>query len=99
MEIFISADEIKELRLSKGCVIMLSRLLNRRICGGKHMPEVIVKSWIKHLPKQERKDSVRSWEACKKEGLVLFKPKPGEMHVSLNPKRLNQIEEIIKGRQ
>ncbi|GEM_PF-1564389 len=99
MEKFISEDELPEVQNSGGCAAILRKLVNRRIYGGKHIPERIVKSWIKHLPKQERKDSIRDWESCKKEGLVLLKPKPGEMHASLNPRRLNEIEELIKRRQ
>ncbi len=82
--------------LSNGCKLMLRRLLSQRRIGGKHIPETICFRWIKHLPKEEHRLALKDWEWCTKEGIILTKPKPGEKHVFLNPRRLEELYELIE---
>ena len=80
--------------VSKGCRIMLTKMLNKYIIGGKHTPERLVIKKIKHFPKEEYKTAIQDWAECIKDGLVLIKQKPNERHVSLNPHRIGEIEKL-----
>ena len=84
------------IELSQGCISILRKLFNQRRIGGRHIPETICLRWIKNLPKDEHKQALKDWEHCIKEGLVLTKPKPSDRHVFLNPRRLDEILELIK---
>ncbi|KHO53514.1 MAG: hypothetical protein QT09_C0012G0011 [archaeon GW2011_AR18] len=85
-----------EVNVSEGCKGILRKLLNQNRIGGKHIPESLCMSWIKHLQKREHKNAVKDWKWCIKEGMVLTKPKPSDRHVFLNPKKLREIRELIE---
>ncbi|MEK6812555.1 MAG: hypothetical protein AABX86_00365 [Nanoarchaeota archaeon] len=82
--------------LSEGCQVILRRMLNRDIIGGKHLPERICLSWIKYLPKELHKKAMRDWELCSKNRVVMTKPKPSDRHVFLNPRRLEEIKKLVE---
>jgi len=78
-------------------VAILRRLLNKNRIGAKHTEEKNVFRWIKNLPPHERHDAIYVWERIiKQEQLVLRCKKTGENHISLNPKKLTEIYQIIK---
>lgn len=81
-------------QVSTGCRIMLTKMLNKHIIGGKHTPERLVIKKIKHFPKEEYKTALQDWAECIKDGLVLIKQKPNERHVSLNPHRIEEIKKL-----
>ena len=82
--------------ISEGCKAILRRMLSQRRIGGKHIPVTVCLRWIKNLSKKEHKIALKDWGWCIKEGLVLTKPKPSDVHVYLNPKRLNDIYSLIE---
>ncbi len=82
--------------LSKETIAILRSLLNKRRIGGKHTEEKNCLRWIKNLPPDQHRHVSREWEQCVREGLVLRYIKTGENHVSLNPRRLKEIYELIK---
>ena len=82
--------------VSNGCIAILRKLRYHKIVGGKHTPEAFCLRLVKHLPKQEHKDALKDWEWCIKEGLVLTKPTHSGRHVSLNPKRIGEIYDMVK---
>jgi len=83
--------------IENGTKLLLSRLLNKRIIGGKHTPEERVLGWIAHLPPDEQKRIKNDWGICIKQRLWVFRmKKTGEWHVSLNPKRIHEISNAIK---
>ena len=84
------------IKVNIGCAVMLRRMLNRKIYGQKHIPETLVKSWVKHLPKYVHKAAMKDWDICKKENFVVQKSKPTELEVSLNPKRLSEILKLVE---
>ncbi len=81
--------------ISENCKKLLGKLYNRRYFGGKHTEEKSVLRAIKQLPKDERKLTLKDWDWCKKQGFVITWLKTYEVHVSLNPKRLKEISELI----
>ena len=82
--------------LGYGCKIIIRRMHARDICGGKHLPERIILSWIKNLQKEDHREAIRDWKECKKINLILQKSKPGEMEVSINPRLRWLVEELVK---
>ncbi len=82
-------------QLHPACISILRKMLNQRIIGGKHLPEVLVLRWLKYLPRREHRAALRDWENCIKEGMVIVKPKPSGRHVFLNQKRLKELEGLI----
>ena len=87
---------MKKISTSNSCKVILRRLFNQHRIGGKHIPISICFRWIKHLKKDEHKIAVKDLYDCIKEGLVLKKPKPSDLHISLNPTRLQEIQQLIK---
>ncbi len=83
-------------QISDACRDMLRRLYNRRVIGGKHIPEPLCLSWIKHLPKKQHKQAVKDWNWCIRQELIITKPKPSKRHVSLNAKKIQEITELVQ---
>lgn len=84
------------MQLSPGGKLIIRRLWNQKRIGGKHIPETLCRSWIKHLPKKEYKEAITDLKRCIKEGIIITKPKPGDRHLFLNPHRIYEIKEIIE---
>mgnify|MGYP001568436021 CR=1 FL=1 len=75
---------------------ILKKLYNKKRIGGKHTEEKNCLRWIKNLETEKHKLVLREWEACIKEELILRTMKTGELHVSINPRRLKEIHELIR---
>ena len=75
---------------------ILRRLFNKKRIGGKHTEEKNCFRWVKNLPPKVRRQVYREWKMCVGGGLVLREIKTGEFHVSLNPRKLGEVLEMIK---
>ncbi|HLC75429.1 MAG TPA: hypothetical protein VJH88_06285 [Candidatus Nanoarchaeia archaeon] len=76
---------------------ILRTMIARHIIGEKHLPEMRLMKRITHLPKNEQNAIRADWEYCIKQlQWVLRMKKTGEWHVSLNPKKLSEVEHAIK---
>ncbi|MBI2670556.1 hypothetical protein HYX18_01060 [Candidatus Woesearchaeota archaeon] len=84
------------LEISGETASILRSLLNKERIGGRHTEEKNCLRWIKNLHPKKRREVLKEWEKCVKEGLVLRLIKTGENHVSLNPRRLKEIYQLIK---
>ncbi len=82
--------------ISEGCRFILIKLLNQNRIGGKNIPERICISWIKHLSRTAFRTAVNDSGDCIREGLILTKPKPSERYISINPRKLKEVWELIK---
>lgn len=76
-------------------ISILRRLFNKERIGGRHTEEKNCLRWVKNLPPKEYKQTIKDWERCIKDGLVIRLKKTGELHVSLNPRMLKEIHELI----
>lgn len=74
---------------------LLRSLFNKHRIGGKHTEENNLFRRIKHLPKNEQKEIIEGWKICIQQEYVLRKISTGEIHVSLNPRKLKEILELI----
>jgi len=75
---------------------LLRSLLNKHKIGGCHTEERNVLKRIDHLPRDEQRLILDDWRECVNEGIVLCKKSTGEVHVSLNPKKLKEIWCLIE---
>ncbi len=87
--------------MNKGIEAMLSSLINKRKIGGSHTPEEkLVNSKKKWLNEDEKKDFDREYKELKKEGIFLRgKKRTGKSyawHISLRPKKVCQVKEMLK---
>lgn len=74
---------------------VLQKLRNKNIIGGKHTEEKNLFRWIRYLPPREQRKIREDWEQVIQDGLVFRMKKTNEMHISLNPRALQKIEELI----
>lgn len=74
---------------------ILKNLFSKRRIGGKHTEEKNCLRWIKDLSPEKHKVVLKEWQECIKENLILKEIKTGEFHVSINPRKLKEIHEII----
>ncbi len=74
---------------------LIRAMLNKHLIGGKHTEEKNILKRVQHLPRREVKDIVRAWEMVVHAGIVLRKKSTGEIHVSLNPRKLEEIQDIV----
>lgn len=89
-------EHVKQRNLTQACKDILRKLITQTRIGGRHTPETYCLRWIRHLSQGDYRETIKDWEWCIKEGLVLTKPKPSDRHVSLNPRRLAEIHQLIK---
>ena len=80
---------------------MIVVMISKRYIGGKHIPEdKLVKSKTKWLQKDERKDFESQYKnMINDEWILKTKKKTGKgsgWHLSLNPRKLKEIYELIK---
>ncbi|MDD5192777.1 MAG: hypothetical protein PHH54_07385 [Candidatus Nanoarchaeia archaeon] len=81
---------------------ILIRLRNMRKWGGAHSE---LKRVIKSLPthfresKQGRKQVNNAIKLMVNHSFLLIKPSTGELHVSLNPRKIKEISEFLQGEQ
>lgn len=83
------------LELSEETKDILRRLYRKRRIGGKHTEEKNCLRGIKNLKPEIYKLVLKEWQECINEGLILKEIKTGEFHVSLNPRKIKEIHEII----
>jgi hypothetical protein len=79
---------------------MLWHLHAKKIIGRKHVPEnKILKYTIKWLSKKEKKEFEKGYRQLLSEKILLrTKKRTGkgtDWHISLNPKKMQEIEEIL----
>lgn len=74
-------------------------MLAKHAWGGKHTPEEqLVSPRIKHISKQERKAFLKEYLQFRNEYCIVLKKRTGkgsEWHVSLDPRKMKEIEEAI----
>ena len=80
---------------------VITHLLSKRCIGGKHTPEdKLIKSKAKWIDKKENKQFQKEYSTFKKEGFIIcLKKRTGksfDWHISLNPRKLKELHEIIK---
>ena len=73
--------------------IILRKLFRRRIIGGKH---TAIEHLTKGLPKHVIGEAKNVVDNLMKEGFILTKPTSYGLHVSLNPKKIDEIFKIIE---
>ncbi|MFC1691747.1 hypothetical protein ACFL0W_06220 [Nanoarchaeota archaeon] len=83
---------------------LLFHLINKRYIGGKHTPEnQLIKSKTKWLTSQDKKSFEKAYKTIVNEGFILrIKKKTGkgsDWHICLNPRKLKELNEIIKMHQ
>ena len=72
---------------------ILKKLFRHRIIGGKH---VSIRNAIKGFPPYLLKNAKRQVIYLIKKNFLIAKPSTGEVHVSLNTRKLKEIEEIVR---
>jgi hypothetical protein len=80
---------------------MIMFMLNKRYIGGKHFPEdKLVNSRTKWLQKEELKEFEKEYkELINTQFILKTKKRTGkgyDWHVSLNPRKLKEMYELIK---
>lgn len=83
------------LELSEETKRILKNLFRKKRIGGKHTEEKNCLRCIKNLEPKKHQLVLKEWEECIQEELILKEIKTGEFHVSLNPRKLKEIHEII----
>lgn len=86
--------------MNNGTKAILTFLLNKRYIGGKHFPEErLFISRTKYLPRDVQRECEAETHTFIKNGFILrVKKKTGkgtEWHISLNPRRVSEICEMI----
>ncbi|MBS3145581.1 hypothetical protein J4414_02160 [Candidatus Woesearchaeota archaeon] len=81
---------------NQNTIAVLRRLFTKRRIGGKHTEEKNVLRWLKNLSPEDKNLALKDWDKAIKDGLVLKQKKTKEWHVSLNPRRLKDIHNLIK---
>lgn len=85
--------------MNKALRAVLLFLISKRYIGGKHFPEdKLIKSRTKWLSKQDVKDFKKEYKNIKK-FLIRLKKRTGKgssWHISLNPKFLTDIKELLE---
>jgi len=80
---------------------IISLMLNKKIIGGKHIPEEkMLKSKTKWLQKEEYNEFEKEYRDTINNQLILkIKKRTGkgsDWHVSLNPRKLKELYEMIR---
>lgn len=83
------------LELSEETKEIIRNLYNKKRIGGKHTEEKNCLKIIKNLKPDRHKKIIREWKFSIKEEIVLREIKTGEFHVSLNPRKIKEIHEIM----
>ncbi len=73
--------------------IILRKLFRRRIIGGKH---TAIEHLTKGLPKHVIGEAKNAVDDLIKAGFILTKSTSYGLHVSLNPKKIDEISKIIE---
>ena len=85
--------------MNKALESVLLFLINKRYIGKRHFPEdKLIKSRIKWINKQETKEFYKEYKRIKP-FLIRLKKRTGkstDWHISINPKCLAEIEELVR---
>lgn len=86
--------------MNKAIKALLTTLLNQRKIGGNHAPEHrLVVSKAKWLSKEERKEFEKEYKQLKSDQVIMISMKRTgkgfDWHISLNPKRVNDVYEML----
>ncbi len=88
-----SLNEVNE--MENAMKTILRRLLNKRRIGGKHTEEKNVFRFAKNLSREEQKQLEEDYKWCIKAEWIILKKSTGEVHISLNPRKLKEILEAV----
>jgi hypothetical protein len=83
-----SEDELKSARRS-----ILERLVRKRIIGGKHIDLEFLYSWGNYHNPEIGKEA--AWQLIR-ENLILWHPTAYGKQCSLNPRKIDEVEEELK---
>ena len=72
---------------------LLRKMFYHEFIGAKHTS---IDNLPKSFPGDKKKKIMKVVYTLIKEGYFILKPKPDSLHVSLNPKMLKKIRDIIK---
>ncbi len=87
------------MELGEGVKHILYGLHRKRRIGGKHTEERNVLRFFNTYTAEQQKKVLSDWDYCIKEGFVLRVKKTGEWYVSLNPRRLKEIQAFVEGEE
>ena len=73
---------------------ILKKLFRHRYIGGRHTE---IRNAMKGFPPPLLKEVKKEIQNLIREGYLLSKPSPGELHLSLNPRMMNEIMMEIGG--
>jgi|TARA_B100001971_G_C18045648_1_gene460051 ABC-type Na+ transport system ATPase subunit NatA len=72
--------------------VILRKLFRHRYIGGRHTE---IRNAMKGFPTHMLKEVKREIVTLIKSGHLLSKPSTGEIHISLNPRKLDEIMDMI----
>lgn len=72
---------------------ILHKLLRHGYVGAKH---TAIENIPKGFPKHMHKEVMKTANKLTKNGLIILKPTSYGMQVSLNPRKISEIEEVIR---
>lgn len=74
---------------------VLRRLFSKRRIGGKHTEEKSAFRFAKNLSSEEQRQLDEDYKWCINNEWIIMKKSTGEVHISLNPRKLKEISEVI----
>lgn len=84
------------MELSAETIDIIRNLFRKRRIGNKHTEEKNCLRWLKNLPKDKQKIIREEWEGLVKAGWIIRMIKAGELHVSLNPRFIGEIMQVVE---
>ena len=78
--------------LDKHTRFILEKMLRHGFVGGQHTH---IDNIPKGKPRNEYKEIMKEVHALRKKGYFIVKPKPDGLHISLDPRKLREIEEQL----
>lgn len=86
--------------MNKALKVIIMFLINKHYIGGKHFPEhKLIVSKTKYLRPNELKQFKLEYKHFRNEFLICLKKRTGKndsIHISLNPRKLKNIFELIE---
>lgn len=79
-----------------GCVVILRKLKNKDKIGGSHIPEQRALNWVKNLTHSQDREFWKGYKTLINSGWIIRKPKTGEQHIWLNPRKLKEILQFLE---
>jgi len=72
---------------------VLRKMVWHKLIGGRHTN---IENIPKGKPRDEYKTIMEAIKELDRKGYFIKKPKPDGLHISINPKRLKEIQDLIK---